>query len=1348
MSGLKRSVEERDPDYEDVTISIKSKKQKYLENSARDATVQRIEMIIQEQFSLEIKNKEHEAMIINERLAEARQMLDKLRACIVASYYASAGQNSDPSKRKPDPAALNHPAVRKYLKPPSCPSSRPASPTVEAGPERTKEKHAKISKGEEKDEDEMQPSSAEKLCLVNVTEPTGSGVVPAPLPPPGEPSRLHVKKTIVVGNVSKYLNLQYHEPGDAATHKWMVYVRGPRSAPSLAPFVRCVWFFLHPSYRPHDLVEISEPPFHLTRRGWGEFPVRVQLHFKDPRNKRLDIIHHLKLDRTYTGLQTLGAETVVEVELDCRSLSDDPQTANHPLPILNTSCPASPPSLPPPPPPRPPVLQPSGSLSSSNTGTPQPPGNPATPKATETPQPPGTPQPSRSDTPSYSSLSGSLESASFDFDKPDIKDEEVTGMHGSGLSPHFVSESPPPPQTPPLQYPVPSNPTGPQPPTAPRAFAPHFNSAFQPLTVSCKILPSGGAGISGVGSGGSALPTTGTATSGVRIIGRSTPQPPPESPSRSFTPLTVSCKIVSGSPVSTPRASPLPRTPSQSPIAGKMSPGLMSVGSSYVMGSSGSPKIKITEKVSKVSQPIAKEELAFAAMPPLGPIGRQTPPQILTVKQEPLELPISSQSVPISTSQQAFQQFVAIRGGHVINVSAPNTATTPATPIHVATTCATPVFTPTTITAPTAKLLSLPVAAPLPTVATRPTLTLAAGRPVLLAQPLVPAPVTSVPAKQSLVVGPAPAATVQKTVTVQGHPNLQLPGSSLAGLSSLPPGTKLYLTTQGGRGGGGRGKQVLLIPQSAVLRGNVAGAGVASSVPLGGGSAMADTVQTPSHPVQASCTSYVLKQTPQGTFLVAQSAIGRSAPPSPTLPGLRVPAISQTSSILTQVLQSVAAPAPSTPITPLCSPSKNITQSFSSHGMSSGIVLGGAKPITIATSSIKPVATMVTGNVRIQALVKSRAQTKVTPPATPLLLPINPAPKTPPAYSISTSSSILHAEVKSEPGVKCTPRVSSPGPPCLPSPSWIKSEPMSTSSAPPVEQMNIDPSLFETRDQLLAAIFRKNPLFGRAASEKSPLVAPTLEYFLSWPIGKRRAAEWQRVRRVRRLLIAMVAVQPHLEVLVDIPTTRILATWCRRHGFTPPDPHTTCGSKLHHGLEDLLLQVDSEPDKSSTLSTSSVLLEEALSQTMKHGAAFDVDEEEDEEVDVLGEVESCKVKEEVEEMKHKDQWAPQAAMLVALDPAEQFIQETANEVGVNLESTEVIPGVDDMITARMMLKAMELFVEGILREGLNIAHERALHTRPPQELCLVWVADALNRLPHCDFITNQYMGVQRDAFPP
>ena len=51
------------------------------------------------------------------------------------------------------------------------------------------------------------------------------------------------------------------------------------------------------------------PPFQLAKRGWGEFPVHVQIHFKDERNKRIDINHNLKLDWTHTGLQTFGGET-------------------------------------------------------------------------------------------------------------------------------------------------------------------------------------------------------------------------------------------------------------------------------------------------------------------------------------------------------------------------------------------------------------------------------------------------------------------------------------------------------------------------------------------------------------------------------------------------------------------------------------------------------------------------------------------------------------------------------------------------------------------------------------------------------------------------------------------------------------------------------------------------------------------------------------------------------------------------------------------------------------------------------------------------------------------------------
>lgn len=53
----------------------------------------------------------------------------------------------------------------------------------------------------------------------------------------------------------------------------------------------------------------------MTRRGWGEFPLRVRIYFKYDVNKPVDIIHNLKLDKSYTGRQTLGNETIVDLSL-------------------------------------------------------------------------------------------------------------------------------------------------------------------------------------------------------------------------------------------------------------------------------------------------------------------------------------------------------------------------------------------------------------------------------------------------------------------------------------------------------------------------------------------------------------------------------------------------------------------------------------------------------------------------------------------------------------------------------------------------------------------------------------------------------------------------------------------------------------------------------------------------------------------------------------------------------------------------------------------------------------------------------------------------------------------------
>lgn len=473
MSGVKRKIEDNDPDYEDISLVPESKRHKVVEQNAREAAVQKIEAIIKEQFSLEMKNKEHEIEVISQRLNEARRMMDKLRACIVANYYANAGLPKIPEQAsKSDPAVLNHPAIRRFLESPSRSSSplNQGSDATSLGASES-ESLSQHGEGPERDGDgswrgdgdrqESRPGRNTGKDTFGVPA-SGSGEQRVTYLTTGdEASRLYVKKTIVVGNVSKYIPPDTREENDQSTHKWMVYVRGSRREPSIDHFVKKVWFFLHPSYKPNDLVEVSEPQFHLTRRGWGEFPVRVQIHFKDPRNKRVDIIHHLKLDRTYTGLQTLGAETVVDVELHRNSLGEDY------LPVPSSSSRARRP-------PSPSSAQTPGPVSGRSV-SPDPPSqnpHPATEKGLA------------------------------------IKAEASRSAGGHGAAPH----------------------PGERTPTRPKAperitLGSHGNSAFQPITASCKIVPQGQA------------------------------PSPAESPGKSFQPITMSCKIVSGSPISTDRKS-------------------------------------------------------------------------------------------------------------------------------------------------------------------------------------------------------------------------------------------------------------------------------------------------------------------------------------------------------------------------------------------------------------------------------------------------------------------------------------------------------------------------------------------------------------------------------------------------------------------------------------------------------------------------------------------------------------------------------------------------------------------------------------------------------------------------
>jgi len=296
---------------------------------ARNITAKKITAIVEKEFSLEIDLKEKEILKIQEQLHKTLKIFHLLRYVIINDFY-NREQCQVPQTTETTKQIRIHPAVKSLLG--KCPKSIHtdfAVPSTSKDPQflcndksfvsDTKITSDNIFKIKE-DAYEQNKTLQEKKRVLEDQEEPQPRKMPRYVPPkssisedtcPSRGSNHKVRKRIIVGNISKWIPPDWRE--DASSHKWTMYVRGDKDNANISEFVSKVRFLLHPSYRPNDVVEITTYPFHLSRRGWGEFPVRVQLHFKNILNKPMDIIHHLKLDRTYTGLQTLGSETLVDV---------------------------------------------------------------------------------------------------------------------------------------------------------------------------------------------------------------------------------------------------------------------------------------------------------------------------------------------------------------------------------------------------------------------------------------------------------------------------------------------------------------------------------------------------------------------------------------------------------------------------------------------------------------------------------------------------------------------------------------------------------------------------------------------------------------------------------------------------------------------------------------------------------------------------------------------------------------------------------------------------------------------------------------------------------------------------
>ncbi|XP_077205476.1 YEATS domain-containing protein 2 isoform X2 [Paroedura picta] len=1390
MSGIKRAIEEKDPDYEEISVVHTNKRHKAVEQSARNAAVLKIEDIIKEQFLVEMKNKEHEIEVIDQRLIEARRMMDKLRACIVANYYASAGLLKVGEGTKTcDPMIFNHPSIKKCVDSPSR-SSSPANQGSETlsvnHSESESSQHIDYLMGKDSgnllEAEERLSSKLDQRPRKNSGQGTSGvasdrkgGLRNASLSN-DENSRLFVKKTIVVGNVSKYIPPDKREENDQSTHKWMVYVRGSRREPSIDHFVKKVWFFLHPSYKPNDLVEVREPPFHLTRRGWGEFPVRVQIHFKDIRNKRIDIIHHLKLDRTYTGLQTLGAETVVDVELHRHSLREEylfSQSSDSDLSDAPTS------------------LQLSLNM-------------PAPVKA----------------------------SSPIKHMHESISDASVEKGFSTEAERHTTFYS--------LPSSLERTPT--KLATQKVTFGSHSNSAFQPISTSCKIVPQG------------QIPS------------------PAESPSKSFQPITMSCKIVSGSPISTPSPSPLPRTPTSTPV--HMKQGITSpvVSNPYVIvdkpgqpvgtvpTSTSGPASKATSvsqashgtgsPISKnhgsssVTSAVKQEDSLFATMPPLCPIGShpkvQSPKPVtgglgtftkVIIKQEPGELAQQSPAQPGgAASQTSVPQYVTVKGSHMIALS-------PQKQIVSTGESSTP-----------SKVVGVPVGSALPATVKQ---AVAIGGGQILVAKANPAVAKTVGTKQVVTQGVAkaivsggggtilaqPVQTLTKAqVTSTGVPKsgsqgsvmatLQLPATNLANLANLPPGTKLYLTTNS-KNPSGKGK-LLLIPQGAILRATNNANLQSGSSTSGGGGTQSTSTGLSQH---LTYTSYILKQTPQGTFLVGQPSQPSSAKQvatgtvvlSNTGAGISsaqghqalkvitghktatlftqaasggqtslmkisdnalksVPASSQLSKPGTTVLRVSGGVITAATTSAVTLPSNGVAQqgdsasSTSSPAVSSVAKASGqqqqqqvslsqapaasAGPNKTSASAVVSIASWVTtpapvtGKTAVSGLLKihssqnSPQQAVLTVPSQlkqlgvspasggvqTILMPVNKVIQslssskvssvTPVTSTTSVAASppvVPVAKVKLEPdsaGQSCSSVVSQDGP------VTVKAEESSE-----LGNYIIRTEYLDNLQQLLTAIVKKVPLITETTEDANYFCASSVEQYYSWNIGKRRAAEWQRGLTVRKILQEIIEKHPKFHTISPLKTKQVVH-WCRSRGYTPPDPETL---RSEDSIEDILTQIDSEPECSSSYTTGEELCRklEELERFLKQ------EPENDEEVDILNITEPVKINIKEEQEEKQDE----AKFYLPSQPASEFVSETAHQIGISFQPVELHKNIYASVIEDMILKATEQLASDILREAMAIGYQRAPHNRTPREITVMNIHQAICNIPFLDFLTNKHMGI-------
>ena len=75
----------------------------------------------------------------------------------------------------------------------------------------------------------------------------------------------------------------------------MAFLTGPPMSPDVSEFIEKVVFYLHSEYGPNNTITVDKSPFQITKHADLPYPIKLEVHFKDERNKCMSFVHTLKV---------------------------------------------------------------------------------------------------------------------------------------------------------------------------------------------------------------------------------------------------------------------------------------------------------------------------------------------------------------------------------------------------------------------------------------------------------------------------------------------------------------------------------------------------------------------------------------------------------------------------------------------------------------------------------------------------------------------------------------------------------------------------------------------------------------------------------------------------------------------------------------------------------------------------------------------------------------------------------------------------------------------------------------------------------------------------------------------